>query len=93
MYAKRKWGMSKELRRLGPSYTPYDGGESTSIAPTPPHQDAPSTTATQPLRSNAKLRIIRRLHIYAPNVNGASARNLSCQGLPTHHMMGESRPQ
>ena len=25
--------MSEELEQSGPSYTPYDGGESTSIAP------------------------------------------------------------
>ena len=32
-------GMSEEFSQSGPSYTPYDGGESTSIAPPWPHQD------------------------------------------------------
>ena len=72
IYAKRKWGMSKELSRSGPSYTPCDGGESTSIAPPLPHHDTSSTIATQPWRSNAKLHIIRRLHIYAKRKWGMS---------------------
>jgi hypothetical protein len=37
MCAKRKWGMSNELWRYEPSYTPYGCGESTSIAP--PYHD------------------------------------------------------
>ena len=62
--------MSNELGQSGPSYTPYDGGESTSIAPTPPHLDTSSTTATVPWRSKANLRIIRRLHMYAKLKHG-----------------------
>ena len=61
MHSKHKWGMSEELRLSGPSYTPYDGGESTSIAPPSPHEATPSTIATQPWRLNAKLRIICRI--------------------------------
>src|SRR6056300_1741336 len=44
---------------------PYDGGESTSIPPVSPSQDASSTTATVPRRSIANRHVNRRLHMYA----------------------------
>ncbi len=69
MYANRKSGSSKLFERSGPSYTPYhmmgESGESTSIPPASPHPGTSSTAATVPSPSIAKLRIIRRLHIYA----------------------------
>jgi hypothetical protein len=72
MYAKRKWGMSNELWRYEPSYTPYGCGESTSTPPTLPHEDTFTTIPTQPWRSRAKVRIIRRLYIYAKRKWGMS---------------------
>src|SRR5210317_1032317 len=44
---------------------PYDGGESTSIPPVSPIQDASSTTATVPRPSIANRHVNRRLHTYA----------------------------
>ncbi len=66
MYDNRKLRSSKLFERSGPSYTPipYDGRESTSIPPASPIQDASSTIATEPRPSIAKIRIIRRLHMY-----------------------------
>ena len=61
MYAKPKWGMSNELWRYEPSYTPYGCGESTSTSPKSPHEDTSSTIPTQPWHAQAKLRIIRRV--------------------------------
>ena len=57
---------------IGPSCTPYGGGESTSIAPPSPHQDTSSTIATQPWHAQAKVRIIRRLHMCAKRKWGMS---------------------
>src|SRR6056300_1279978 len=67
MYANRKLRSSKLFERSGPSYTPipYDGGESTSIPPVSPSQDASSTIATVPRPSIANRHVNRRLHMYA----------------------------
>jgi hypothetical protein len=67
MCEKRKLRSNISWRRWGPSYTQYGGGESTStaIAPTSPRQYTASTTATQPWRSKAKVRIIRLLYMCA----------------------------
>ena len=48
MYAKPKWGMINALWPYEPSYTSYGCGESTSTAPTLPHEDTSSTVPTQP---------------------------------------------
>jgi hypothetical protein len=90
MYAKRKSGMSNVLGQSEPSYTPYDGGESTSIAPPSPIQRTSSTVATQPGPSKAKLRIIRRLHMYAKR-NGGMSKELEQSGPSyTPYDVGES---
>src|SRR5210317_1556454 len=72
---------------------PYGGGESTSIPPDSPHKSTSSTTATVPSPSIAKVRIIRRLHMYA-NCKSDSSKLFGRSG-PTYtpyHMMAESRP-
>ena len=46
--------------------------ESRPKAPPSPHQTTSSTTATVPSQSTAKLRIIRRLHMYAKRNLGMS---------------------
>src|SRR6056300_1020027 len=56
---------------------PYGGGES-SIPPDSPHKSTSSTTATVPSPSIAKVRIIRRLHMYA---NRKSDMNLCRLGI------------
>jgi hypothetical protein len=73
---------------------PYDGRESTSKPPAPPHQSTSSTTATVPRRSIAELRCNRRLHICANRKLRSS--KLFRRSGPTYtpyHMMVESRPQ
>src|SRR5210317_1178814 len=72
---------------------PYGGGESTSIPPDSPHKSTSSTTATVPSPSIAKVRIIRRLHMYANRKSGMS--KLFEPPWPSytpHHMVAESRP-
>src|SRR5210317_1562081 len=96
MYANRKSGMSKLFEPPWPSYTPYHiygGGESTSIPPDSPHKSTSSTTATVPSPSIAKVRIIRRLHMYANRKSGMS--KLFEPPWPSYtpyHMVAESRP-
>src|SRR5210317_1208476 len=81
---------------MGPSYTaiPYDGGDSTSILPVSPIQDASSTTATVPRRSIANRHCNCRLHRYA-NRKLRSSKLFERWGLPTqrYHMMAETRPR
>src|SRR5210317_821727 len=95
MYANRKLSSSKLFERLGPSYTPipYDGGESTSIPPVSPSQDASSTTATAPRPSIANRHVNRRLHMYA-NRKLRSSKLFERLGpsYTPYHMMAESRP-
>src|SRR5210317_1184176 len=72
---------------------PYGGGESTSIPPDSPHKSTSSTTATVPSPSIAKVRIIRRLHMYANRKSGIS--KLFEPPWPSYtpyHMVAESRP-
>src|SRR5210317_1424236 len=72
---------------------PYDGGESTSIPPAPPHQYTSSSTATVPSPSIAKLSIIRRLHMYANRkLRSSKLFERSGPSYTQHHMMAESRP-
>src|SRR5210317_41483 len=72
---------------------PYGGGESTSIPPDSLHKSTSSTTATVPSPSIAKVRIIRRLHMYANRKSGMS--KLFEPPWPSYtpyHMVAESRP-
>ena len=72
---------------------PYDGGESTYIPPDSPHQTASSTTATAPRRSIAKVRCIRRLHMYANRkLRSSELFDPSEPSYTPYHMMAESRP-
>src|SRR6056300_1442908 len=72
---------------------PYDGGESTSIPPVSPSQDASSTTATVPRRSMANRHVNRRLHRYANRKLRSSKRfDRSWSSYTPYHMMAESRP-
>src|SRR6056300_1033627 len=72
---------------------PYDGGESTSIPPVSPSQDASSTTATIPSPSIANRHVNRRLHMYA-NRKLRSSKLFERSGpcYTPYHMMAESRP-
>src|SRR6056300_216946 len=90
MYAKLKWGMSNELWRSEPSYTPYGCGESTSTPPTSPHEDTSSDIATQPQSPKAKLRIIHRLHMYAKLKWGMSNELWRSEPSYTPYGCGES---
>src|SRR6056300_1703070 len=94
-YAKRKLRSSKLFELSGPSYTPipYDGGDSTSIPPVSPIQDASSTTATVPRRSIANRHVNRRLHRYT-NRKLRSSKLFERLGpsYTPYHMMAESRP-
>ena len=90
MYAKRKWGMSDELWQSEPSYTPYGCGESTSIADPSPHEDTFTTIPTQPWQAQAKVRIIRRLHMYAKRKWGMSNELWRCEPSYTPYGCGES---
>jgi hypothetical protein len=72
---------------------PDDGGDSTSIPPVSPLQEAPSSAATVPRRSIAKLRCNRRRHRCA-NLKLRSSK-LFGRSRPTYtpyHTMVESRP-
>src|SRR6056300_988898 len=72
---------------------PYGGGESTSIPPDSPHKSTSSTTATVPSPSIAKVRINRRLHMYANRTSTMS--KLFEPPWPSYtpyHMVAESRP-
>src|SRR6056300_804860 len=72
---------------------PCRGGESSSIPPDSPHKSTSSTTATVPSPSIAKVRIIRRLHMYANRKSGMS--KLFEPPWPSYtpyHMVAESRP-
>src|SRR6056300_199788 len=72
---------------------PYGGGESTSIPPDSPHKSTSSITATVPSPSIAKVRIIRRLHMYANRKSGMS--KLFEPPWPSYtpyHMVAESQP-
>src|SRR6056300_658164 len=93
MCAKRKLHRSISWRRSGPSYTPYGGGESTStaIAPTSTSQDTSMAIATQPCLSiHCSASFV--VYICVPSVNYTEASHGGDQGLPTHHMVAESRP-
>src|SRR5210317_368235 len=72
---------------------PYHGGESTSIPPVSPIQDASSTTATVPTPSIANRHVNRRLHMYA-NRKLRSSKLFERLGpsYTPYHMMAESRP-
>src|SRR5210317_1460722 len=72
---------------------PYDGGESTSIPPVSPIQDASSTTATVPRPSIANRHVNRRLHMYANRkLRSSKVLDLSGPSYTPYHMMAESRP-
>jgi hypothetical protein len=72
---------------------PYDGGESTSIPPVSPIQDASSTTATVPRRSIANRHVNRRLHMYANRkLRSSKLFERSGPSYTPYHMMAESRP-
>src|SRR5210317_1474834 len=95
MYANRKLRSSKLFERSGPSYTPipYDGGESTSLPPVSPIQDASSTTATIPSPSIANRHVNRRLHMYANRkLRSSKLFERSGPSYTPYHMMAESRP-
>src|SRR6056300_839250 len=72
---------------------PYDGGESTSIPPVSPIQDASSTTATVPRRSIANRHVNRRLHMCAKRKlrSDKLIKPLGSSYTP-YHMMAKSRP-
>src|SRR5210317_794240 len=94
MYANRKLRSSKLFERLGPSYTPipYDGGESTSIPPVSPSQDASSTTATVPRPSIANRHVNRRLHMYANRkLRSSKLFDLLVHSYTPYHIMAERR--
>src|SRR6056300_584431 len=94
MYTNRKSGMSKLFEPPWPSYTPYHMvAESRPLSPDSPHKSTSSTTATVPSPSIAKVRIIRRLHMYANRKSGMS--KLFEPPWPSYtpyHMVAESRP-
>src|SRR6056300_1479107 len=95
MYANRKLRSSKLFELSGPSYTPipYDGGDSTSIPPVSPIQDASSTTATVPRRSIANRHVNRRLRMYANRqLRSSKLFERSGPSYTPYHMMAESRP-
>src|SRR6056300_29888 len=71
---------------------PYGGGESTSIPPVSPSQDASSTTATVPRPSIANRHVNRRLHMYA-NRKLRSSKLFERLGpsYTPYHMVAESR--
>src|SRR6056300_758379 len=95
MYANRKLRSSKLFELSGPSYTPipYDGGDSTSIPPVSPIQDASSTTATVPRRSIANRHVNRPLHMYANRkLRSSKLFDLLVPSYTPYHMMAESRP-
>src|SRR5210317_827944 len=98
MFAKRKrrkLRSSKLFERSKPSYTPipYDGGESTSIPPVSPSQDASSTTATVPRPSIANRHVNRRLHMYANRkLRSSKLFERSGPSYTPYHMVAESRP-
>src|SRR6056300_1336225 len=72
---------------------PYDGGESTSIPPVSPIQDASSTTATVPRRSIANRHVNRRLHMCAKRKSRSSKLfERSGPSYTPYHMMVESQP-
>ena len=72
---------------------PCDGGDSTSIPPASPPQGTSSTTATAPSPSIAKVRVIRRLHMYAKRKSDSSKLfERSGPSYTPYHMMAESRP-
>src|SRR5210317_2162698 len=72
---------------------PYDGGESTSIPPVSPSQDASSTTATVPRRSIANRHVNHRLHRYANRkLRSSKLFERSGPSYTPYHMMAESRP-
>src|SRR5210317_64249 len=72
---------------------PYDGGESSSIPPVSPIQDASSTTATVPRPSIANRRCNRRLHMYANRkLRSSKLFERSGPSYTPYHMMAESRP-
>src|SRR6056300_773173 len=72
---------------------PYDGGESTSIPPVSPSQDASSTTATVPRRSIANRHVNRRLHMCANSkLRSSKLFERSGPSYTPYHMMAESRP-
>src|SRR5210317_1140430 len=72
---------------------PYDGGESTSIPPVSPSQDASSTTATVPRPSIANRHVNRRLHMYANRkLRSSKLFDLLVPSYTPYHMMAENRP-
>src|SRR6056300_1572142 len=72
---------------------PYDGGESTSIPPVSPSQDASSTTETVPRRSIANRHVNRRLHMCAKRkLRSSKLFERSGPSYTPYHMMAESRP-
>src|SRR5210317_1503231 len=72
---------------------PYDGGESTSIPPVSPMQDASSTTATVPRPSIANRKVNCRLHMYANRkLRSSKLFELSGPSYTPYHMMAESLP-
>src|SRR5210317_855078 len=71
---------------------PYDGGESTSIPPVSPIQDASSTTATVPRPSIANRHVNRRLHMYANRkLRSSKLFERSGPSYTPYHIMAESR--
>src|SRR6056300_1687695 len=97
MYANRKLRSSKLFGPSEPSYTPYhmmaESRPLTSIPPVSPIQDASSTTATVPRRSIAKLRCIRRLHMYANRkLRSSKLFGPSAASHTPYDVMAESRP-
>src|SRR6056300_555739 len=72
---------------------PYDGGESTSIPPVSPIQDASSTTAPVSRRSIANRHVNRRLHMCAKRkLRSSKLFEPSGSSCTPYHMMAESRP-
>src|SRR5210317_766877 len=72
---------------------PYDGGESTSIPPVSPSQDASSTTAMVPRRSIANRHVNRRLHMYANRkLRSSKLFDLLVPSYTSYHMMAKNRP-
>src|SRR6056300_1739809 len=72
---------------------PYDGGESTSIPPVSPSQDASSTTATVPRISLANRDVNRRLHMGTTRqCRSSKLVERSGTSYTPYHMKAESRP-
>ena len=95
LYMSSKTQMANETNKgdPGPNYTPYDGGESTSIPPALANQGTSSTTMTAPSPSIANRHVNRRLPMCANRkLRSSKLFDRSGPSYTPYHMMAESRP-